>query len=84
MRTTVTIDSDVELKLRSFMRDNGLGFKAALNQALRRGLVNTVAEDEAPYTVSARPMGLKPGIDPAHLNQLLDDLEAEEFSERPE
>jgi hypothetical protein len=39
MRTTVTLDSDVELLLRDAMRERGISFKQALNQAARDGLV---------------------------------------------
>ncbi len=38
MRTTVTLDPDVEVMLKTLMRERGIGFKAALNEALRRGL----------------------------------------------
>ena len=46
MRTTVTLDPDVDVLLRQAMRERGLPFKQALNQALRAGLArsdNTVA-----------------------------------------
>lgn len=39
MRTTVTLDSDVEQALREVMAREGLSFKAALNQSIRRGLL---------------------------------------------
>lgn len=38
MRTTVTLDPDVERLIRSAMRERGLSFKEALNQAARAGL----------------------------------------------
>jgi hypothetical protein len=38
MRTTVTVDSDVRAMLRKAMRERGLSFKEALNQAVRAGL----------------------------------------------
>ena len=38
MRTTVTLDPDVEAVLRTAMRERGLSFKEALNDAVRRGL----------------------------------------------
>ena len=38
MRTTVTLDPDVERLLRDAMRTRGLSFKEALNQAARDGL----------------------------------------------
>lgn len=38
MRTTVTLDPDVEAMIRSAMRERGLSFKQALNEAIRRGI----------------------------------------------
>ena len=38
MRTTVTLDSDVEALLRGIMKERGLSFKEALNSAVRAGL----------------------------------------------
>ena len=38
MRTTVTLDPDVERLVRHAMRERGISFKEALNQAARKGL----------------------------------------------
>lgn len=38
MRTTVTLDPDVERLIRTAMRERGLSFKEALNSAIRKGL----------------------------------------------
>ncbi len=40
MRTTVTLDHDVENLLRVAMKERGLSFKEALNSAIRAGLTN--------------------------------------------
>lgn len=37
MRTTVTLDPDVESVLRKVMRERGISFKEALNEAVRSG-----------------------------------------------
>ena len=37
MRTTVTLDPDVEQLLRSTMKERGVSFKEALNQSIRAG-----------------------------------------------
>ena len=39
MRTTVTLDSDVERLIRDAMRERGISFKQALNEAVRAGLL---------------------------------------------
>lgn len=38
MRTTVTLDPDVERQLRVVIRERGITFKEALNDAIRLGL----------------------------------------------
>jgi len=38
MRTTVTLDSDVERLIKDAMRERGISFKEALNEAARLGL----------------------------------------------
>ena len=38
MRTTVTLDPDVEKLIRDAMKERGISFKEALNEALRTGL----------------------------------------------
>jgi hypothetical protein len=82
MRITVTLDDDVEQLLRDAMQRTRQSFKTTLNQAVRRGLAeSTPMADEEPFEVHARPMGLRPGIDPARLNHLNDELEIEAFLE---
>ena len=39
MRTTVTLDPDVERLIRDSMRERGISFKEALNEAARTGLL---------------------------------------------
>lgn len=82
MRTTVTLDPDVEQILRDAMRQTGQSFKVTLNEALRKGLADTVpVVDEEPFVVRPQPMGLKPGIDPTKLQDLADEMEVEAFIE---
>jgi hypothetical protein len=79
MRTTVTVDPDVEALLRQAMQESGQSFKTTLNQAVRRGLADVVIKkDEKPFVVKAHNMGpLRAGIDPTKLQQFADDLEVE-------
>jgi hypothetical protein len=78
MRTTVTLDKDVERMLRSAMQRSRHSFKATLNNALRAGLTAKPIQTRRPrFVVKARPMGLRAGIDPASLNKLADDLETD-------
>ena len=75
MKTTVSLDADVEQRLREAMHRQGKSFKETLNDALRRGL--GIAQQ--PFEVKSRPLRLRPGLDPARLSDLDDDLEIEAF-----
>lgn len=81
MRTTVTIDADVEQLLRDAMQQRRQSFKEALNQAIRAGLSGVgLGVADQPFTLRAQPMGLRAGIDPGRLNQLADELESDAFA----
>ena len=79
MRTTVTLDADVEQLLRDEMARGRKTFKQALNEAVRRGLRGHGADSEPGFVVTARPLRLRPGIDPAEIRDLDDELEIREF-----
>lgn len=82
MRTTVTLDPDVEQLLRDAMQRTRQSFKKTLNKAVRRGLAEAApSAEEPPFEIHARPLGLRAGIDPARLNQLNDELEVQTFLE---
>lgn len=82
MRTTVTLDADVEQLLRDAMQQRRQSFKEALNQAIRVGLSNAQSgSEDTPFLVHARGMGLRAGIDSARLNQMSDEVEAAGFDE---
>ena len=78
MRTTVTLDKDVERMLREAMHRSRNGFKQTLNAAIRAGLgQKTAPAARRPFILKARPLGLRAGLDPAGFNKLADDLELE-------
>lgn len=77
MRTTVTLDRDVERLLREAMHRSRKGFKETLNAAVRAGLGRTVSPAARSFVLKARPLGLRAGLDPAGLNKLADELEVE-------
>lgn len=82
MRTTLTLDDDLARELAKLARRLGLSFKEVVNDAIRRGL-STGERPESrpvPFVVEPSPCGLRPGIDPAGLNRLLDDLDLEDFA----
>jgi hypothetical protein len=80
MRTTGTLDEDVERLLREAMHRSRRSFKETLNAALRAGLGRkTAGTTRAPFIVKAPPMGLRPGLDPTGLNKLANAPEVDAF-----
>lgn len=81
MRTTLTLDDDLAEQLRRVARTTGQSFKQVVNSTLRRGLSvgDGPSDDQEPFRVEARACGFRSGIDPTKLNQLYDDLEAEDL-----
>jgi hypothetical protein len=83
MRTTVTLDPDVERLLKDAVRKSGRSFKDVLNRAVREGLAaQAKPQPGKPFRVRARKMGLRRGIDPGSLNRLVDEMDIEDFLER--
>ncbi len=80
MRTTVTLDPDVEAMLRKEVHRRGEPFKQVLNNAIRAGLRNKKRGDDAfdPITFD---MG-KPHLDLTKAASLASDLEDEELIDR--
>lgn len=79
MRTTLTLEPDVANRLEAEMKRSGEGMKAVVNRALRVGLGMTDKPVEPkPFRVEPHHFGFRPGTDLDRLNQLADELEAEE------
>lgn len=77
MRTTVTLDPDVEARLREVARERGVSFKEALNSAIRAGLM--AAHGTREYRTPARSLGLRPGLNLDKALQMASDLEDAEI-----
>ena len=76
MRTTLTLDEDVAVRLREETRRRKTNFKETVNACLRRGLEAPADEElAAPFTVESRRMGLRAGIDLDDVGGLLDLLD---------
>jgi hypothetical protein len=78
MRTTVTLDPDVEAKLKATMRERGVSFKVAINDAVRAGLQGE-SRPSRPFKVVSSPMGVRPGINLDKALILAGELEDEEI-----
>jgi hypothetical protein len=75
MRTTLTLDPDVARLVDDAVHRDRQSMKQVVNEALRRAL--TPAPATRPYRLEPHDSALRPGIDPAALNRLSDELETE-------
>ena len=74
----MTLDRDVAEALEKEMRRSRRGMKAAINEALRRGLrLGSRPPTPRPFKVQPQALGVKPGVDLDRMNQLVDELDAE-------
>ncbi len=80
MRTTVTLDPDVESLLRKQVRQTGAPFKQVLNNAIRAGLRGT-KQTVKPYQPITFDMGV-PRLDLTKAAALASELEDEELIRR--
>ncbi len=84
MRTTLTVDPDVEQLLQQEMRRTNKSMNAVVNDALRIGLgMRSTSPRVPPFEVESHAFGFKPGYDSDRLNQLVDEMEANEFARKP-
>jgi hypothetical protein len=82
VRTTLTLDPEVERLVREAMHRERKTFKEIVNWAIRRALAPGVANDEAPpFRIEPHEARLLPGRDPGHLNRLADELEDDRVAE---
>ena len=76
MRTTVTLEKEVELLLRKAMREQGLSFKDALNMAIREGAPHLQKRSAGRVRLPSYTMGA-PRVDLTKALGLADALEDE-------
>ena len=79
MRTTVTLDPDVEQLLRRHMRERRVSFKEALNDAIRDGL--TKANGPPPFRTRTASLGVA-AVNLDRALQLAAELEDDELVRR--
>lgn len=77
MRTTITLDPDVEALVRKAMRERGLSFKQAVNEAIRAGLAPR--SEQSPTGTRTFRMGFNPLIPLDKALRLAGELEDEEL-----
>jgi hypothetical protein len=82
MRTTITIDPDVEHLLRDAMQRHGLTLDEAINQAVRQGAAEiSVTPAPSPFVVKPRTMKARVTLEPGTLQQVGDEIEIDAFLE---
>ncbi len=80
MRTTLSLDDDVLEKARKVADKSGRPFREIINEALRIGLRSVATAPEVkPHVTQARRMGLKAGRNLDNVQELLSQIEGEEF-----
>jgi hypothetical protein len=57
MRITITLDPDVEKLIRDSMRERGISFKKALNEAARMGLLRDKQRRSRRFVQKSFPLG---------------------------
>lgn len=77
MRTTITLEPDVEALLQKLMRERGMSFKEAVNSCLRAALRPAVPRVD--YVFPTFDLG-EPSVDMVHALRLAADLEDEEVA----
>ena len=78
MRTTVTLDPDTEAVVRRLMKERGVGFKQAVNDAIRGGAIGI---SEPPFRTRTFSMGA-PLVPLTRAHQLAGALEDEETARK--
>ena len=80
MRTTLVLHDDVIERARAVAAKLRKPFKAVVNEALRAGLdlVERPAK-QRPYLTKPSPMGLRPGRQLDNIQELLAQIEGEDF-----
>ena len=77
MRTTVTLDPDTVLLLQRRMRERGVSFKQAVNDAIREGLTKPRSAP-APFRTATADLGL-PSVNLDRALAVASELEDEEL-----
>jgi hypothetical protein len=82
MRTTVTLDPDVERLLRNTMRERGISFKEALNEAIRSGLTRSNRRGSRRFVQKTFPLGAEQYFRWDKALAVADAIEDEELSRK--
>ena len=79
----MTLDPDLGAQLKELARERDVSFKEVLNTTLRAGLA-TERPKAKRFTVKARPLGARPGVDLNRGLRLADQLEDDAVAQKLE
>ena len=82
MRTTVTLDPDVEALLRQLMKERGLSFKEALNSAIRQGAARSGPSRSKKARIPTHRMGFDSSYRWDKALELASSIEDEELARK--
>ena len=82
VRTTVTLDADTDALVKQLMRERGVTFKQAVNEAIRRGLARAGDPGGEPFRTPTFEMGWSEGLSLDRALSIAGQLEDEELARR--
>lgn len=78
MRTTVDISDAILKEVRGIAARDRRAFRAVLEETLLRGLAAQAGGEQRRVRITPFPLGLRPAVATQSLNQVFDQLEADE------
>jgi hypothetical protein len=82
VRTTVTLDPDTERMVRNLMRERGVSFKQALNDAIRAGLAGAKTNSGRRFVQKTYPLGAEQNFRWDKALAVAETIEDEELSRK--
>jgi hypothetical protein len=82
VRTTVTLDPDTERIIRTIMRERGVSFKQALNDAIRAGVAPVKRRSAGRFTQKTYSLGAEQNFRWDKALAVADAIENEELSRK--
>jgi len=82
MRTTINISDGILSELRELARQRRRPFREVLEETIQRGLGVTPKNSPKRVRIQTHRVGIKPAYQGLSLNQLYDQLEAEDTGKR--
>ena len=80
MRTTITLNENLVLRLKNYANAHHMRFKNALNDALQQGLNHLeLPEKQKPYKTKSKKVGLKKGLNFDNVSELLEQVEGVDY-----